>query len=164
MKGMICLCALFAWVAAAQDTSKVAVVTKPIPSLEELEASFKKTFTKATMSGRWSSLEEGRLGPEKKDRYTINSVSKVGKDVWLMNARVDYRGKELTIPVPVQVKWAGDTAVIVVDNFAMPGSDNAYSARVLVYNNTYSGHWSGEDVGGMLYGVITQNGDDQSKQ
>ena len=162
MKGMICLIALFAWVAVAQETSKPKE-TKPAPSQEELEATFKKTFTKATMSGRWCSLEEGKLGTEKKDRYNIVSVSKVGKDVWLMNARIEYGGKELTVPVPIQVKWAGDTAVIVVDNFAMPGSNNAYSARLLVYNNAYSGSWSGEDHGGMLYGTITQSGD-QSKQ
>ena len=163
MKGMICVLALFAWVAVAQEASKPETAAKPVPSQEELEATFKKTFTKAVMSGRWCSLEEGRLGPEKKDRYTINSVTKVGKDVWLMNAKVEYSGKELTVPVPVQVKWAGDTAVIVVDKFAMPNSNNAYSARLVVYNNTYAGNWSGEDHGGMLYGVITQ-GDDQSKQ
>lgn len=164
MKGMICLIALVAWVVTAQEASKPQAVTKPPPPQEELEATFKKTFTKATMSGRWCPLEEGKLGPEKKDRYTINSVTKVGKDVWLMNARVQYGGNDLTIPVPIQVKWAGDTAVIVVDKFAMPGSSNAYSARVLVYNNTYAGNWSGEDNGGMLYGTITQASDDQSKQ
>ena len=164
MKGMICLMALVAWVAAVQETSKSDTADKPKHSQEELEAGFKKTFSKATMSGRWCSLEEGRLGPEKKDRYTINSVTKVGKDVWLMNARVQYGGTDLTVPVPIQVKWAGDTAVIVVDKFAMPGGSGTYSARVLVHNNTYAGNWSGEDHGGMLYGVITQTGDDQSKQ
>ncbi|HKQ39243.1 MAG TPA: hypothetical protein VJ063_14290 [Verrucomicrobiae bacterium] len=164
MKGMICLFALFAWVAAAQETSKSEPAGKPAPSQEELEAGFKKTFTKATMSGRWAPLEEGKLGQEKKDRYNITSVSKVGKDLWLMNARVQYGGNELTIPVPIQVKWAGDTAVIVVDKFAMPGNTSTYSARVLVYNNTYAGNWSGEDHGGMLYGVITQGSGDQSKQ
>lgn len=161
MKGIICALALVAWVAAAQEASKPQAVTKPAPPQEDLEAAFKKTFTKATMSGRWCSLEEGRLGPEKKDRYNIVSVSKVGKDVWLMNARIEYGGKELTVPVPIQVKWAHDAAVIVVENFAMPGSDNAYSARLLVHNNTYSGNWSGGDHAGMLYGTITQ---DQSKQ
>ena len=164
MKGMICLLALFAWVAAAQETSKSEPTAKPAPNQEELEAGFKKTFAKATMSGRWCSLEEGKLGTEKKDRYTINSVAKVGKDLWLMNARVQYGGNDLTVPVPIQVKWAGDTAVIVVDKFAMPGSSGSYSARVLVHNNTYAGNWSGEDHGGMLYGVITQASDDQSKQ
>ena len=164
MKGIICALALVAGVAAAQEASKPQAVTKAPPPQEELEATFKKTFTKATMSGRWCSLEEGRLGPEKKDRYNITSVTKVGKDVWLMNARIEYGGKELTVPVPIQVKWAHDAAVIVVDNFAMPGSDNGYSARLVVYNNTYSGNWHGGDHAGMLYGTITQAADDQSKQ
>ena len=67
----------------------------------------------------------------------------------------DYGGTELVVPVPVQVKWAGDTAVLAVDKFAMPGGSNSYSARILFYNNTYAGNWSGDDSGGMLYGVIT---------
>jgi hypothetical protein len=154
----ILLVAITGLLAAAQESSK------PKLSQEELETRFKATFNKATMSGRWCSLEEGRLGPEKKDKYTINSVTKVGNDVWLINARIQYGGKDLTVPVPIQVKWAGDTAVIVVDKFAMPGGTGVYSARLLVHNDTYSGSWSSEDHGGMLYGVITRAGDDQSKQ
>ena len=147
--------AMMAVIAGAQENQKPEAAAKPQPSQEGLEAKFKTMLTKATLSGRWCSIEEGRLGPEKKDRYTINSVTKVGKDVWLINARVQYSGKDMTVPIPVQVKWAGDTAVVVVDKFAVPGSSNVYSARVLFHNNTYAGNWSGDDYGGMLYGVIT---------
>jgi hypothetical protein len=156
--------AMMAFIAGAQENQKPDAAVKPQPSQEELEAKFKAMLTKATLSGRWCSIEEGKLGPEKKDRYTINSVTKVGKDVWLINARVQYGSKDLTVPIPVQIKWAGDTAVLVVDKFAMPGSDNAYSARVLFHENSYAGRWSGEDHGGILYGVILQEKDDQSKQ
>ena len=148
------LAAMMAFVAGAQETSKKEEA-KPPPSQEELEAKFKAMLTKATLSGRWCSIEEGKLGPEKKDRYTINSAAKVGKDVWLINARIQYGGSDMVVPIPVQVKWAGDTAVVVVEKFAIPGSSNVYSARVLFHNNTYAGSWSGDDYGGMLYGVIT---------
>jgi hypothetical protein len=168
MKTMaICLMGLLmAFVAGAQESSKSKPETAEKPKLtqEELEARFKTTLTKATLNGRWCSIEEGKLGPEKRDRYTINSVTKIGKDVWTINARLQYGGTDVVVPIPVQVKWAGDTAVIVVEKFAMPNSSNAYSARVLFHGNTYAGSWSGEDYGGMLYGVITNARDDQSKQ
>jgi hypothetical protein len=56
------------------------------------------------------------------------------------------------------VKWAGDTAVIILDQIALPGG-GVYSARVMVYGNTYAGTWSGGDHGGLLNGVITQKKD-----
>jgi hypothetical protein len=93
---------------------------KPKLSQEQLEARFRATLTKATLTGRWCNVQEGRLGSEKKD----------------------------------QVKWAGDTAVIIVDDFALPGS-STYSARVMVYEQTYAGTWSAGDHGGLLSGVIT---------
>jgi hypothetical protein len=156
MKGMIFwVIGLIAIVSFAQEGAN-----KPPPSQEDLEARFKATFNKATMSGRWAPLKDGKIaGEEKKDEYTINSVTKVGKDLWLMNAQMPYKGKDINIPVPVQVKWAGDAAVIIVDKFAVPGGNGntAYSARVMIYENTYSGTWSGGDHGGMLYGTITQS-------
>lgn len=157
----ILICILSVWglvLSAQEDKPKTppaeAKADKAKPSQEELEARFKATLTKATLSGRWCTVEEGRLGPEKKDRYTINSVAKIGPDVWLINARIQYGGTDMVAPIPVQVKWAGDTAVIIVDKFAIPGS-STYSARVLIHENTYAGTWSGEDHGGLLSGVIT---------
>jgi hypothetical protein len=129
--------------------------SKPKLTAEELEAKFKATLTKATLSGRWCSLKDGQLGPEKEDKYTIVGVNKVGGDVWMINARIQYGTKDITAPIPVQVKWAGDTPVIIVDDVGVPGS-GTYSARVMIYNNTYAGTWSGGDHGGLMNGVITQ--------
>lgn len=122
---------------------------------EELEAKFKTTLTKATMSGRWCGLKDGRLTSEKEDKYTIVSVNKLGGEAWIVNARIQYGDKDFTVPVPVQVKWAGDTPVITVDGMAMPGGKTAYSARVLVYGKTYAGTWSGGDHAGLMNGIIT---------
>ncbi len=129
--------------------------SKPKLTPEELEAKFKATLTKATLSGRWCSLKDGQLGPEKEDKYTIIGVNKVGGDVWLINARIQYGKKDITAPIPVQVKWAGDTPVIIVDDVGVPGS-GTYSARVMIYDNTYAGTWTGGDHGGLMNGVITQ--------
>src|SRR5262245_25856136 len=139
----------------SKEPSAKTSPTKPQLTPEELEAKFKATLTKATMAGRWCSLKDGQLGPEKEDKYTIISVNKVGNDVWMINARIQYGKKDITAPIPVKVKWAGDTPVIIVDDVGVPGS-GTYSARVMIYNNTYAGTWSGGDHGGLMNGVITQ--------
>lgn len=145
-----------AFVSGAQEKETKPKAEKPKFTQEELEARFKATFTKATMSGRWCSIDEGRLGPERKDQYVINSVAKIGVDLWLMNARLQYGEKEIVAPVPVKVKWADDAAVIIVDDYATPGGNNTYSARVMIHGNTYAGTWKGGDRGGLMSGVITQ--------
>jgi hypothetical protein len=137
---------------AAGETSK--------PTSEELEAKFKATFTKATMSGRWNPIKDGALGPEKEDKYSIVSASKLSGDAWVINARIQYNKKEFVAPLPVTVKWAGDTAVIIVDKMTMPGG-GTYSARVLVHGNTYAGTWSGGERGGLLNGIITNEKDEK---
>ena len=131
-----------------------AAAVKPRLTVEELEAKFKATLTQATLSGRWCGIKEGKLTPEKEDKYTILGVSKLGNDSWLIHARIQYGQKDITLPLPVQVKWAGDTPVITVDNLAIPGG-GAYTARVLIYDKTYAGTWSGGDHAGLLNGVIT---------
>ena len=73
----------------------------------------------------------------------------------MINARIQYGNKDVTAPIPVQVKWAGDTPVIIVDDVGVPGS-GSYSARVMIYDNTYAGTWTGGDHGGLMNGVITQ--------
>ena len=139
-----------------QPTEAKAAAT-PVPKLtqEELEAKFKTTMTKATLSGRWCGIKDGKLTPEKEDKYTIIGVSKLGNDAWLIHARIQYGQRDFTVPLPVQVKWAGDTPVITVDNMAMPGGGASYSARVLIYDKTYAGTWSGGDHAGLLSGIIT---------
>ena len=144
--------------ANAQD-SKPAVKARPKLSQEQLEAKFKATLTKATFSGRWCGIKDGKLTPEKEDRYSIVSVTKLGGDAWIIQSRIQYGGKDFVAPIPVQVKWAGDTPVITLDDVGMPGDKSAYSARVLVYDKTYAGTWSGGGHAGLLNGVIT-NGKD----
>ena len=73
---------------------------------------------------------------------------------WTVSAKMKYREQEIVMPIPVQVKFAGDTAIMIVDKLAIPGG-GTYSARLLFYERTYSGTWSGGRGGGMLYGVIT---------
>jgi hypothetical protein len=147
--------------APTQPASKPA---KPLPSQEELEAKFKSMMTKATLSGRWASTTGGVLGPEKEDKYNIVSVGKVSGDSWVVNAKIKYNDREFIAPLPIRVRWAGDTAVIIVDDLAMPGGTRSYSARVMIYEHTYSGTWSGGEHSGMLYGTISKEKDEKAAE
>jgi hypothetical protein len=142
-------------IGADQEPTKEQPKAKPVLTQEQLEAKFKATLTEATMSGRWCSVSKGKLGPEKEDKYTIVSVSKLNGDSWIIRARIQYGKVDMVAPVPVKVKWAGDTPVIVVDNLSL--GEASYSARILVYDQTYAGTWSGGDHGGLMNGVITNN-------
>ena len=136
----------------AQEASAPAA---PTASAAELEAKFQETMTAATMSGRWVLIKDGELGPEKPEKYTIVSVAKTGGDSWVINARLRYGQQDIVAPIPVQVKWAGDTAVIIVTNLTVPGG-GTYSARVLIHDAIYAGTWSGGNHGGLLNGLITK--------
>jgi hypothetical protein len=122
-----------------------------------LEAKFKETMTGATMSGQTTALKDGALGASREDKYSIVSVEKGSGSSWTINAQLH----GAVVPIPVQVKWAGDTAVIIVDNLQVPGANaygaSSYSARVMIYEHTYAGTWSGGDHGGLLTGVITHS-------
>lgn len=129
---------------------------------EEMEAKFVAAMTNVTFNGRWCSIKNGELGPEKPEQYEIVGVMKSGGDRWVINARIKYGSVNVVVPVPVQMKWAGDTPVIVVDKFGLPGA-GVYSARVLVFDGTYAGTWSGGDHGGLLNGIILKNPPEESK-
>jgi hypothetical protein len=136
---------------AAHSAEKAKEKSAATP--EQLEAKFKAMFTKTTMSGRWCSVKDGKLGPEKEDKYSIVSANKVSGNKWVVNTRINFNQRDMVVPIPVEVKWAGDTAVLSVDDLQYPGG-GTYSARVLFYENTYAGTWSGGDHGGLMSGVI----------
>jgi hypothetical protein len=124
------------------------------PTQDELEAKFKETLTNATMAGKFCVIKDGVAQPDKEDKYTITGVNKLWGDNWLVRARIQYGKRDITAPIPVKVKWAGDTPVITVDGFSLPGGGSAYSARVLVYDNAYAGTWGAGDHGGLMSGLI----------
>jgi hypothetical protein len=140
-----------------------AAADKQAHSAEQLEAKFKAMLTKATLSGRWASIKDGKLGEEKEDKYNIVSVSKVNGDSWIVNAKMKYGDREVVAPIPIKVKWAGDTPVIIVDNLTMPGGRNSYSARVLFFEHTYAGTWFGGGHGGLLNGLISNEAEEKSE-
>jgi len=153
-------CFSAATVRAAEPTkpAEAKPADAPAPALSPADAEqaarekeFTERMTNAVMAGQWS---DGKGAP-KNDRYTIESVQKMpGKgDMWIFNARIQFGGKDVTLPLPIPVKWAGDTPVISVTDFGIPGL-GTYTARVVIYKDTYAGTWSGGDHGGFLWGKI----------
>ena len=123
------------------------------PALTELEQQFAARMTNAVMAGQYTM---GGKGAPKADRYTIVSVRKLKDDNWLFNARVQFGDKDVTIPMIIPVKWAGDTPVISVTNLGFPGL-GFYTARVVIYGDQYAGTWASAGAnphGGHLWGKI----------
>lgn len=119
----------------------------------ELEKKFQETMSGVTLVGNSTHLNKPGISEE--ERYTIEKVSKVAGDVWLFQAHVKYAGHDLTVPLPLSVKWAGDTPVITLTDLAIPGM-GTYSARVLIYRDQYAGTWNGKTAGGQLFGKLVR--------
>ena len=155
--------------AAPQENEKKeaqAEKGKKAPNLSDLEKKFMEALSNSTLVGRWRLAKDGKLGDEKEDKYTISSVTKVGADLWVFGARIQYGGADVTVPVPVKVYWAGDTPVISITNAGIPGA-GTYTARVMVYGEYYTGTWSAPDHAGFLSGCIVKgtvkNGETKAK-
>lgn len=117
-----------------------------------LEAQFEKTLSGSVFVGSFTRTDrDGKTLAE--ERYTISKVTKVKGDTWLFQVRIQYGGKDATVPLPLDVKWAGDTPVITLTDLNVPGFGK-FTSRVLVYRDHYAGFWAGADHGGHLFGRI----------
>ena len=136
-----------------KDAKPAETAPKPLPT--DPEERFKFLFTKSFLSGRWAPLRDGVLGDERGgDKYNIVSAVKGEGDTWIISAKMKYGDREFVMPIPVKMKFVGDVAILTVDNLAIPNG-GTYTARLLIYERTYSGTWKGQRGGGMLYGTIT---------
>ena len=135
--------------------AQVSPATQPTtrqPAQAELEKAFAERMTNCVMTGQYT---VGNRGP-RADKYTIVSVRKLQGENWLFTARVQFGDKDVTIPMIIPIKWAGDTPVISVTNLWFPGL-GTYSARVLIYDDQYAGTWSSAGAnphGGQMWGRI----------
>jgi hypothetical protein len=140
----------------SKPAAKSAAAESSHQTLTPAELKFKDLLTGATLTGRWAPIKDGKMGEEKQDEYAIAGATKIKDDSWIIAAKMKYAGHEIVAPIPVQVKWAGDTPVIVVDKMTIPGG-GTYSARVLFFEKTYAGSWTGKNHAGLLSGTISKN-------
>src|SRR6478735_6387754 len=125
---------LFTLTTLAQKPPAPPATTQP--SQADLEKALADRLTNVTMSGQYTA---GRGAP-KSDKYTILSARKLAGDNWLLTARIEFGGKDVTLPMIIPIKWAGDTPVISVTNLGFPGL-GSYTARVMIYGDQYAGTW-----------------------
>ena len=151
------LCLALVPAAVAQDAPPEPPPAKaPEPKVDqaELDRQFEKTMSGAALVGRFTLEGRGGAGREpREERYHINKVTKMTGDYWMFVARVQYGKKDVTVPMMLQVKWAGDTPVITLTDLAIPGL-GTYTARVMIFRDHYAGYWSGGDHGGNLWGRV----------
>lgn len=121
-------------------------------SRAELEKRFAESLSGATLEGHFTMGKDAKL---RDDKYTIEKVSKIGGNLWLFQARVQYGPRDVTVPMPLPVEWAGDTPVVELTDLTIPGL-GTYTARVLFYGDQYVGTWKHKDAGGQLFGRIVK--------
>ncbi len=119
-----------------------------------LEAALAKMLSGATLEGSFTRTGGG-ADPTKlsREKYTLGEVKKVRGEVWQIPARIQYGERDITLPIMLPIRWAGDTPVVTVDELALPGF-GAVSARVMFFDGHYAGYWKHGDQGGNLFGEI----------
>jgi hypothetical protein len=125
----------------------------PLPELTAPEKQFQEMMNNVTMTGYFTVGDTPDTHP---DRYIVERVTKVKDDVWNFEARVQYNKKDFKATIPVPVKWAGDTAVLMLSNYSIRGQ-GVFSARILIHNGMYSGTWGSQAHGGKMFGNIVKN-------
>ena len=130
-----------------------------VPDRAALEKNFQETMANAVLTGSFT--VDGKPDA-KSERYEIGAVTNQGNGIWAIAARIQYGENDVTVPVIVEVKWAGDTPVITLDQLTIPGL-GTFDARVLVHRTgteqaRYAGTWQHGKVGGCLFGTVDPKG------
>jgi len=141
---------------ADQPAAKAAPAKR---DLAELEKEFERTMSGSVLVGRFTVVGKEDQEP-KEERYTITKVKKQDDGDWIFACRIQYGKNDATVPIKLQVEWAGDTPVITLTDLAIPGL-GTFTSRVLVYRGWYAGTWQHGEVGGHLFGKIEKMPDDK---
>ena len=122
-----------------------------------LNQKLQRFLTEITFRGHFTTDKKGsEKEPPKQDEYTITSATHVGGDYWLLTSRIQYKNIDVTLPVPVIIRWASTTPLIMLEEVTLPGM-GTFSARVLIHRNRYAGTWQHDDVGGHLFGSLSKS-------
>lgn len=125
-----------------------------------VEAKFTAMLKNATLKGTWAPVQQGKLGAEKgNDMYRIARAEKSTDGKWSIVSLFGTGNQQMEFPIPADVRFAGDTAVLILNNVrASPGKAN-WSARVMFFDDVYTGRWwetNNKEHGGTIAGTITR--------
>ncbi len=136
-----------------RPASDAAADVQP-PMRETLERELSERLSGAVLTGCFTVDGQPADRPLQPERYTIHRASKLKGDLWLIQARMEYGGRDLTLPLPLPIHRAGDTPVITLTDLTLPGL-GTFTARVLIYEDYYAGTWKHGEHGGHLFGTIS---------
>ena len=139
-----------------QATTTPAAESDAAPKVDESQqkrfADFSAKLSGSVFVGQFT--VDGENGSPKEERYELESVTKLpAEEMWLFKARIRYGERDVTVPLPLRVSWAGETPVIVVDQVSIPGL-GTFDSRVVISGDRYAGTWQHGNVGGHLFGRI----------
>src|SRR5579871_4521803 len=92
-------------------------VPSPPLELNDAEKQFQEAMNNVTLIGYFTQGDSAELH---EDRYVIERVIKIKEDTWKFQARIQYNKKDMKVGMNLPVKFAGDTPVISLTNFAVP--------------------------------------------
>ena len=125
-------------------------------TLNPNEQRFQEMLSDVTLTGHFTITGEADSSTLREEKYTIVKVTKMRDDYWLFLARIQYGGRDVTAPLPLEVKWADDTPIITLTDLELPNL-GTFTARVIIYRGQYAGTWSSDKHGGHMFGIITKN-------
>jgi len=141
---------------SVDSTSQKQEADQQEPSDEDvaaLHARLAKYLTGTKWTGQFT-ISDKAMGDLTQEEYYILSAEKMEEgDYWKLVARIKYGENDLTMPLPLEIKWAAETPVITVNKMLVP-TLGTFDARVLIRNGKYSGTWAHNEVGGHLFGEI----------
>ena len=123
------------------------------PERTQLIQKLEKYLTGTRWKGQFT-ITGKPLSDLTEEYYEITKAKNVEADLWMLSVRIKHGGKDRTMDLPpIEVKWAGGTPVITVDQVSIPGM-GTFDARVVIRKSKYAGTWSHNAVGGHLFGTI----------
>jgi hypothetical protein len=121
---------------------------------EMTAAIFSAMLENATLEGTWAPVAGDRVGEEKGDRYQIARAVEKDGEKWDIVWKVRHQGRIVDYPIAAVVKFAGDVAVLVLDEVPV-GDGGTWSARVMFHDGVYTGRWwNGQGKGGTVSGLV----------
>lgn len=127
-----------------------------MPDQAALFKKFSETMSGAKLVGNFT-VDGMAIDKLIKEEYHVISAEKMPNgDFWLITARVKYGKNDITLPMPLEVKWAGKTPVITLDEVTIPGL-GTFDAKVVIDGKRYAGTWQHGKFGGLLFGAIERD-------
>jgi hypothetical protein len=123
-----------------------------VASLSDTERQFADRMKDVRLVGTFNM--KGREGqPPRSDSYEIQSVEKVGDNLWRFNARMHCCGVDGAIPIVLPMQFIGDTPVIMMTDTPIPGV-GTFTVRLFFYGDEYAGTWAHGEAGGQMSGRL----------